>query len=190
VLSTYFNFSKPLFHSSPPRLPLFFSRHPARPSAPSYRSFARSARLPALLLCSPACPSAPPPPMTRYGQRQDAPRPCSGARAPTSARSGEGELHHRREPSRARAAAARTLPCFAGHVTLALVGSCAPGGRAYLAGFGRPPLDLAVVTRPPLPPGRIWPPAAGSSLHPFFAPSIPHSSPPSHRAPPPTLPLP
>ena len=159
MFSIYFNFSKPLFHSSLPRGSL-------------------------LPFCS---ASSRDPLWSATGCAQAMLRRT----APTSARSGEGELHHRREPSQVRAAVLRTQP------------RRTPTRASFAAGAGRRPEDPALLRRSrhpsprrrlrarrPLLPGRIWPPAAGSSLHPFFAPSVPHSSPPSHRAPPPTLPLP
>jgi len=95
--------------------------------------------------------------------------------APTSARSGEGELHHRREPSRVRAAVLRTQP------------RRTPTRASFAAGAGRRPEDPALLrrSRHPSPrrrlrarrprlPGRIWPPATGSGRgHPAAAPTWP-----------------
>ena len=96
--------------------------------------------------------------------------------APTSARSGEGELHHRREPSQVRAAVLRTQP------------RRTPTRASFAAGAGRRPEDPALLRRSRHPSprrrlrARIWPPATGSGRgHPAAAPTW---------APPPTLPLP
>jgi len=93
--------------------------------------------------------------------------------APTSARSGEGELHHLREPSRARAAVLRTQP--------------RRSWASFGVGVGRRCEDPALlrwsrhpsprrrlrVRRPRLP-GRIWPPATRSGRgHPAAAPTWP-----------------
>ena len=167
---------------SPSSPPAPFPRGFARPSAPSCRSFARSA----LLACLPFCSASSRDPLwSATGCAQAMLRRT----ALTSVRSGEGELrpdgelHHRREPSRARAAVLRTQP------------RRTPTRASFAAGAGRRPEDPALLrrSRHPSPrrrlrarrprlPGRIWPPATGSGRgHPAAAPTW---------APPPTLPLP
>ena len=159
---------------SPSSPPAPFPRGFARPSAPSCRSFARSA----LLACLPFCSASSRDPLwSATGCAQAMLRRT----APTSARSGEGELHHRREPSRARAAVLRIQP--------------RRSWASFGVGVGRRCEDPALLrrSRHPSPrrrlrarrprlPGRIWPPATGSGRgHPAAAPTW---------APPPTLPLP
>ena len=140
----------------------------ARSSTPSRRSSSRST----LLACLPFCSASSRDPLwSATGCAQAMLRRT----APTSARSGEGELHHRRKPSRVRAAVLRTQP------------RRTPTRASFAAGAGRRPEDPALLrrSRHPSPrrrlrarrprlPGRIWPPATRSGRgHPAAAPTWP-----------------